>query len=275
MAASVKSRLLARARSQHEDFSYLLTRFVLERLLYRLSVSTYAESFVLKGALLFTLWSDQPHRATKDLDLLGHGAPDAARLESIFREICEVAVGDDGISFVAETVHAAPIREEALYDGIRLTLEARLGTARVPLQVDVGFGDAAVAGPERQELPSLLGLPTPKLRTYSMEFVIAEKLHAMVDLGMGNSRMKDFFDIWYLAHHFEFNGAALTEAIVATFERRRTPVPQALPLALTESFAADALKRTQWTALTNRARTSAEVPGLASSWRLLPPSCSQ
>lgn len=173
MAASVKTRLMGVARERKEDFNFLLTRYVLERLCYRLALSPHADAFLLKGAMLFTVWSQRPHRATKDIDLLGSGSPDVGRLEAIFREVCEVAVVDDGLVFLPSTVHAEPIREEAIYDGIRVTFEARLGSARVPVQVDVGFGDATSPPPELVEIPPLLDLPPPRLMGYRRELVVA------------------------------------------------------------------------------------------------------
>lgn len=262
MAASVKARLMGVARDRGEDFNFLLTRYVLERLLYRLAQSQHAATFLLKGAMLFTVWSQRPHRATKDIDLLGHGNPDPTRLEAIFRDVCDAQVPDDGLVFLASTVHAEPIREEAVYDGIRVTFEARLGTAKIPVQVDVGFGDATTPPPDRVEIPPLLDLPPPVLQGYRRELVVAEKFHAMVDLGMANSRMKDFFDIWFLSQRFSFDGAILASAIKATFERRRTAVPTTLPLALTSTFAQDATKVAQWSAFTKRTRVEPPVPSL-------------
>jgi hypothetical protein len=196
VAHSVKVRLLQRAREDGEDFNSLLIRYVLERLLHRLGASYHAAEFVLKGALLFVAWSARPHRATKDLDLLGSGAPEPARLATIFRDICQVSTVDDGVTFLAETIVAEPIRENAIYDGIRLRFTALVGTAEIPVQVDVGFGDATTPEPQPMVLPVLLDFPAPKLRAYARESTIAEKLHALVELGLGNSRMKDFYDLW-------------------------------------------------------------------------------
>jgi hypothetical protein len=262
MAASVKARLMSVARERKEDFNFLLNRYVLERLLYRLTQSPHAGTFLLKGAMLFTVWSQRPHRATKDIDLLGYGSPDVGRLEAIFREVCAVAVQDDGLVFVAATVKAEPIREEAVYDGIRVTFEAKLGSAKVPVQVDVGFGDATTPPPELVEIPPLLDLPPAVLQGYRRELVVAEKFHAMVDLGIANSRMKDFFDIWFLSRQFSFDGPTLAAAITATFEHRKTPLVTNLPLALTETFSQDAGKISQWTAFIKRARIDSSAQSL-------------
>ena len=221
LPASVRSRLLALAKSRGEDFTFVLMRYGLERLLFRLGRSAHAHEFVLKGAMLFPLWSGNPHRSTKDLDLLGFGSPDASRLVRVFREVVAIPV-PDGIEFLPETVKAVPIREDAIYDGIRVTLEALLTAARMHLQVDVGFRDAVVPAPLETSYPTMLDVPAPVLRAYPREAVIAEKLHAMVDLGLANSRMKDFFDLWFLASNFSFDGGTLGESVRSTFGRRAT-----------------------------------------------------
>ncbi len=262
VAHSVKARLLQRAREAGEDFNALLVRYVIERLLYRLGASAHAGEFVLKGAVLFVIWSARPHRATKDLDLLGSGTPDPARLAEIFREVCRVAVPDDGITFLGDTIVAESIREEALYDGIRLRFLATLGTAEIPVQVDVGFGDTTVPEPRETELPVLLDLPPPKLKVYARELTIAEKLHALVELGLANSRMKDFYDLWFLSTEYAFDGQVLVDAVRATFERRQTELPKAIPTGLTDEFATDDTKVAQWAAFVRRARLQKEAPPL-------------
>jgi hypothetical protein len=262
VAASVKARLLRRARDDGEDFNSLLVRYVLERLLYRLGASEHAGEFVLKGAVLFVVWSTRPHRATKDLDLLGSGTPEAARLAGIFRRVCQVAAVDDGVTFLDETIVAEPIREDAVYDGIRLRFIAQLGTAEIPVQVDVGFGDATTPEPQPMVLPVLLDFPPPRLRAYARESTIAEKFHAMVELGLGNSRMKDFYDLWFLSTEYSFDGKILANAVRATFERRQTALPATTPAGLSDEFATDSLKLTQWAAFLRRARLRKEAPPL-------------
>jgi predicted nucleotidyltransferase component of viral defense system len=261
-AASVRQRLLNLAKERGEEFNFVLLRYGLERLLFRLGESRHAGTFVLKGAMLFPLWSGSPHRATKDMDLLGSGAPDIARFVAIFRDVAAAEV-DDGVTFLPGTVAGAAIREEAIYDGIRITLDGRLGVARIPVQVDVGFGDAVTPPPVEKSYPVLLAdMPVPRLRVYARETAIAEKVEAMVTLGLGNSRMKDFFDIWYLARTFEFDEAPLREAIQATFTRRQTPLPVEMPVALTTTFANDPAKATQWRAFIGRSRAIGTAPAL-------------
>jgi hypothetical protein len=180
--------------------------------------------------MLFTVWAGHPHRATHDIDLLGAGPPDVERLAKIFREICDVGVEDDGVIFDARSVTATRIKEGANYEGVRVQLRGKLGSAVLNLQVDIGFGDAVTPAPVAADFPVLLDSPSPRLRIYPRETVAAEKLEAMVQLGIANSRMKDFFDMRFLAGSFEFDGALLTMAIAATFKRRGTPGNEACQL---------------------------------------------
>jgi hypothetical protein len=248
--ASVRARLLNKAKAEQQDFNLVLTRYALERLLYRLSRSRHAERFLLKGALLFDLWFDIPHRSTRDADLLGLGPAELPALETVFRELCAVTVDpDDGIRFQADTVRAEEIRKDANYGGIRLTLVGLLASARCPVQVDVGFGDAVTPAPELVDYPTMLPeLPGPRLRAYPRYTVVAEKLEALVLLGIANSRMKDYFDLWVLARYSDLDGETLRQAIRATFQRRATPIPEGVPFGLTEGFAEDPQKQTQWRA---------------------------
>lgn len=256
-SASVLARLLNRSRSTGENYNLLLSRFVIERLLYRLSISEHANNFVLKGALLFALWYDAPHRPTKDADLLGFGASDAQTLQETFSAICAIEV-DDGVQYDATEMRTAPIREDNDYGGLRLNIAAFIGVARLSVQVDVGFGDAIVPAPETVAYPVLLDdLPAPSLRSYPIYTVIAEKLHAMVVLGMSNSRMKDFFDLAVIASRSDLDGQMMVDALRATFERRKTPLPTTHPVALTREFSSDQNKAVQWRALQSKARLPA------------------
>ena len=233
-AASVLARLLNRSRSTGENYNLLLSRFVIERLLFRLSVSPHAGNFVLKGALLFALWYDTPHRATKDADLLGFGADDAETLRATFTAIGAIDA-DDGVRYDSANMKIAPIREDNVYGGMRLTILAFVGSARLPVQVDIGFGDAITPAPEFVTYPTLLdGMEAPRLRAYPVYTVIAEKFHAMVELGIDNSRMKDFFDLAVIARTSEIDGGVLVQALRATFARRGTKLPSSVDvLAIT------------------------------------------
>ncbi|CAN7676156.1 nucleotidyl transferase AbiEii/AbiGii toxin family protein [Variovorax paradoxus] len=213
LAASVRARLKQRADATRQDFNLTLTRYGLERLLYRLSVSPHAANYLLKGALLFSLWYDQPHRPTRDADLLGFGPDDVDTAVSAFREICQIEV-DDGIAFDAASVRGSVIRKEAGYGGVRIDLLAKLDGARLALQVDIGFGDAVTPAPEPVSYPVLLeDLSAPQLGAYPKYTVVAEKFHAVCLLGMGNTRMKDYFDLWVLLTDGALEAAELRRAI--------------------------------------------------------------
>ncbi len=212
LARSVQTRLVHRAHALEIDPNVVLARYASERLLYRLSRSPHAERFVLKGALMLLVWLGETIRPTRDTDLLGFGATDAESLRRTFADLCVLPVEADGIEFDAGTIRVAPIRREDLYGGQRITLVSHLGSARLPVQVDVGVGDAVFPEPQQIEYPSLLDLPRPKLRAYRPESSIAEKLHAMIELGSKNSRMRDFFDVYALAAAKTFDGAVLAGA---------------------------------------------------------------
>jgi predicted nucleotidyltransferase component of viral defense system len=260
LPASIRQRLLDLARQRGEDFQAILDRYAVERLLYRLSISDQRNEFLLKGALLFAVWFDAPHRPTRDADLLGFGEPDAARLADSVGRLCTIAA-DDAITYDATTITVQEIREHASYPGLRVNLRAALDNARCNVQLDVGFGDAVTPAPVEAEYPSLLAdLPSPRLRVYPRETVYAEKLEAIAHLGIANSRMKDYFDLLALAREDAMDATTLARAIAATFERRSTPLPEAMPLGLTPEFARDAGKRQQWNAFLNRNRL--EAPAL-------------
>ena len=255
LAASVRAKLQNIKEKTGEDFQLLLMRFGAERLLYRLSISPHQDKFLLKGAALFNVWFNEPHRPTKDIDLLGKGENNIPTIEEIFREICQIE-SPDGLEFPLETLRGSLIREEEVYQGVRITLTAMLAKARIPLQIDVGFGDAVTPKPKTETLPTLLDLPAPKLKLYPKETVVAEKFNAMVKLGIGNSRMKDFWDVNYLIEKFEFDGKVLQKAITATFKNRQTDFPTELPLALTDEFATNPAIVLRWKGFIKRNKIS-------------------
>ena len=246
IAASVRARLRNVAAKRNQPLELLLTRYVLERLLYRLSTTEHRKRFVLKGAMLMRMWFDTPFRPTRDLDLLGFGDPDPEAILFIFRGLCSIQL-DDGVEFDTQGLRINRIREDNEYGGLRLKTIATLAGARVPITIDVGFGDAVEPEIADVELPVLLDLPSPRLYAYPRETVIAEKFQAMVYLGRANSRMKDFYDIWLLSLAYEFEGESLSRAIAATFTRRKTSIPSECPDALTAAFAEDPVKQQQWT----------------------------
>jgi hypothetical protein len=208
--------------------------------------------FVLKGAMLFSAWSNSPHRSTRDIDFLGFGEASAERLARVFRTVCSIEVPDDGVRFRPDSVRVEEIREVQEYGGFRINLEGELNGARVPVQVDVGFGDAVTPATQEIEYPTILPLPAPRIRAYPPETVVAEKVQAMVALGMANSRMKDLYDLLVMSRQFPFRGTVLSAAVRATFDRRGTPIPAEVPIVLTEEFAADPMKKTQWRAFLGR-----------------------
>lgn len=252
---SAFQRLLSYARTRGEDFNLLLFRYGVERLLYRLSISSDADKFILKGASLFLVWTGQSYRVTKDADLLGPSPANIEYIANIFRDLCKAKTEDsDDIKFMPDTVRAIPIREEQAYGGIRVTLMGILHQARIPVQVDIGFGDAVTPEPERIEFPTLLDDPSPQLLAYPRYTMVAEKFETMVRLGMANSRMKDFYDLWLMSRLFEFEGQTLCDAIRNTFRRRSTPLPGGLPMAFTQEFRKDAQKQTQWQAFVRKSK---------------------
>jgi len=249
--ASVRARLLNLAKETGSDFQSTLVSYAVERLLYRLGESAYRDQLVLKGAQLFRIWMGELHRPTRDLDLLGSGSPGLEVVVAMIREVAPHPVAD-GITFDESTITASRIREDAEYEGVRVTLSAHLAGARIPLQVDIGFGDAVTPAAALTEYPALLGTLPPRILTYPAETVVAEKYHAMVVLDIQNSRMKDFYDVWFLARSRSFEPNELAAAIHATFERRQTALPAFPPFALTGGFLANPEKQQQWAAFLNR-----------------------
>lgn len=260
ITASVRQRLLNIIRETGDDPSLVWTRYTTERLLYRLSVSEYAGDFILKGAMLFMVWTGQLYRPTVDMDFLGYGEESSERLAAVFRNVCGIDVKPDGLVFDINTVEVTPIREEQEYQGQRITLTAFLGKARIPVQVDVGFGDVVTPKAKNISYPTLLDFPAPSIRACPRETVVAEKFQAMVILGIANSRMKDFYDLYVLARDFTFDGNTLVRAIKATFKRRKTDIPIDPPLALTDEFGRDEVKSVQWNAFVRKSGLDEGVP---------------
>lgn len=268
LGASIRARLKQRADATSQDFNLLLTHYGLERLLYRLSISAHAPDFLLKGALLFSLWYEQPHRPTRDADLLGFGADDVNSAVAAFREICSIAV-QDAIEFDPASVKGTEIRGQAVYGGVRIFIAATLDGARIALQVDIGFGDAVTPGPVSISYPVLLDdLPAPQLRAYPKHTVVAEKFHALCLLGMANTRLKDYFDLWLLLSDGRLDPLELRGAVTATFARRKMPMPIAMPVGLSEAFSTDTSKRLQWNAFLKKNRLDAmELPNVVARLR--------
>jgi predicted nucleotidyltransferase component of viral defense system len=263
LAASVRQKLLNISKQNGETFDLVLTRYALERILYRLGKSQYHNQFLLKGAMLFAIWGGAAHRPTRDIDLLGFGSSELPQLQKIFQSICLESVEPDGLEFLPDTMSVAEIREDQEYQGVRVLFDARLENAVIRIQIDIGYGDAVTPAPEEITYPTLLDFTAPKLRAYPIYTVVAEKFQAMIWLGIANSRMKDFYDIWVIMQKFSFEGEILAKAIEATFTRRNTKIPTEAPLALTDAFANDAGRQTQWKAFLRRNALSADNLNLA------------
>jgi len=246
LPASIHDRLAKQARTSGRPLNELLQYYAIERFLYRLAYSHYADQFILKGALLFRIWGLPTYRPTRDIDLLGYTSNEVESLVAIVRELCMLVVPEDGIRFGPDSVKGERIKEDADYKGVRLRIVGFLGRTRLNLQMDVGFGDVVSPAPVVKSYPTILSMPAPELRSYPPESVVAEKLQATIYLGSANSRMKDFYDLWMLSENFEFDGEALQEAIRRTFEHRETDIPENEPIGFTEKFADE--KHAQWIA---------------------------
>lgn len=259
---SVRQKLLNIANAKGLDYNIVLIWYGLERFLYRLSKSDYRNHFILKGAMLFSVWAKQPLRPTKDLDLMAYGNASENCLREIFVDVCHTKVEDDGLVFDEASIGIHPIREDQEYAGQRIKLLAKMGNAKIKLQIDIGFGDAITPEPSVINYPTLLGSQPISLKAYPKETVVAEKLNAMVVLGIANSRMKDFFDIWMMSRQLDFDGPTLSKAIMATFERRQTRIPDELPLAFSEDFIENAAIRQRWTHFISKFKLSEDIPQL-------------
>jgi len=257
LGASVRQRLLNQARSQGRPFQELLQYFAMERFLYRLTKSPFADRFVLKGALLLTAWRAPVARPTMDIDLAGKTNNELEDIRWLVGEVCEFATEPDGIDFTAASIEVQRIKEDAEYDGVRVRFSGTLAKARIPMQIDIGFGDVIVPGPIEIEYPAMLEFPPPVLMAYPKETVVAEKLEALTVLGLLNSRIKDYYDLALLARLYPFDGDVLAEAIGSTFRHRGTAI-DATPVGLTEAFSADPARAVQWRAFVRRSRFESE-----------------
>lgn len=258
-AQSVRQKLLNYANENNDDFQMILTRYGLERLLTRIADSKYREVFILKGAMLFQIWSETKHRATRDVDFMSFGNNDIDKIKETFRNICRIEIPEDGMIFDIENISAGKIKADQKYEGVRIQIPALLERTRIAIRVDVGFGDAIVPEAKEYELPTLLDFPQPLIRTYPQETVIAEKFQALVDLGFTNSRLKDFYDLYFLTTNFEYDKKILIKAIETTFKNRQTEIPKQIPIGLTEEFSKDKDKMLQWKSFLKKTNVSEEI----------------
>ncbi len=252
LTTSVRQRLLNIRNDTGADYNALLTQYAIERFLYRLSMSNLSDQFVLKGAMLFRVWSGTLHRPTKDLDLLSHVDSSPEAVAATVRQLISTVVADDGMIFDPSTIDSQEIREEQEYDGVRVFLTAYLGTARIPMQIDIGFGDAVTPEAEVKPYPTLLDMDAPNLRMYPPVTVVAEKVEAAVTLGMANSRMKDYYDLFVLLRDYDLTEENLAAAMAATFRRRQTLIPEDVPIGFSESFSKDERVIKRWSEFIRR-----------------------
>jgi hypothetical protein len=257
-AHSIYQKLMDQSKENGADFNHTLSRYGIERLLYRLSLSQYSQKFILKGASLFLVWLGETFRVTRDVDLLGYGNPSLESMKTIFTEIITIPCQSDGIVFTVESLKVESIREANEYDGVRITLVAQLYNAKIPIQIDVGFGDAITPESETIHFPTLMKSDSVVLQAYPKYTLLAEKIEAMCKLGIANSRLKDFHDICLLSRLFEFDGQTLKNAMTNTFNRRNTPIPSQKPTALTPLFYKDLSKISQWKAFIRKAKSIEE-----------------
>jgi hypothetical protein len=263
LAKQARRHLDRLAKERGVEPQRLHSEYAVERLLYRLGISVHAGDFVLKGATVLRLWTPSASRATWDLDLLGRGSSAMGDVLARLRAVAAVEA-QDGIVFSVESMNAEEIRAADEYGGVRVRGIAQLGPARIPIQVDVGFGDAVLPPPEFAELEALAKEPPPRVLVYPKKVVVAEKLEAVASLGMLSSRMKDFYDLDLLARSCEFDGERLLAAVRATFARRGTPLPEDLPVALRNESLALPERAAQWRAFAKRSRLPApDVAALA------------
>jgi hypothetical protein len=257
-AESIRHRIRNELRARGEDVGIGLQRYAVERFLYRLGRSRHRERFILKGGMLFAIWG-RTYRPTRDVDFTGYGSPEAEDVTRAIREICATPDDVDQLVFETDAITVESIRDGSEYSGLRIGLRARLGSSGIPLQIDIGFGNAIVPGPEETEIRTILGDPQPRILAYPRESAVAEKLHAMVTLGERNSRYKDFYDLHAIATGFAFERDALRHAVRATFERRATPVSESTPAALSNAFYSSEGRAVQWRAYL-RNKNLSEVP---------------
>jgi hypothetical protein len=261
-AASVRERLFFHAKQRGQDYQRILTRYAIERLLFRIGQTDAVERFVLKGAMLFATWPEHVYRSTGDVDLLGRGASDPNTITEIFARICEVEVPADGIVFDPASLTITALREAEKYPGLRLTVKGQLAGALIHVQVDIGFGDYVYPSPKRQIFPCLLtDLPAPELLMYPREAVVAEKFEAMIRYGETNGRLKDFYDVWVATRAFSFDLSTVVESVAGTLRRRETALPTEMPIGLTEAFATIAERR--WSGFLRRNPPTLPPPPLA------------
>ena len=245
---SVRAQLQNKAKETNRPFSEVLQYYGMERFLYRFSRSKYANKFILKGALMFTVWQVPERRTTLDIDLSARYDNEIKAIEKVIRDVCEIAVTPDGLVFNSATVKGHKIKEGADYEGVRVKFRGFLERSRIVMQVDMGFGDTIYPKPRKIDYPVILDLPKPRLKGYPPESVLSEKFEAMIKLGLLNSRMKDFFDVWSLIRQFNFDGLDLVKSLKGTFKQRKTALPKDKPFFADEIYDEKSDRQILWKA---------------------------
>lgn len=245
-AASIRQKLLNHAKANKQDFQRTIDGYATECILDRLAHSTYIDRFLLKGALLFTVWKGLGKRPTRDIDLMGKGNNELDAMVRIFKDIVAVEIKDDCVIFSPDSIEGLRIKEDDEYEGVRILVEGSIGGATFKIQIDIGFGDSVTPSPVYAAFPRMLDMQSFSLFMYPPETVFAEKLDAIVSRGILNSRMKDYYDLWILIRDGLVQANPVRQAVMNTFERRRTPVPISCPVGLSLEFVQDATKISQW-----------------------------
>ncbi len=258
--SSIRAKLLNLSRKVNQPYQMLLTRYIQERFLYRLSASEYRDRFLLKGGALLYAFDRFDARPTLDIDFLGERiSSDIAHIKSVFSQISSIECVEDGVVFDSSTIEAVEITQNNQYQGVRIRITARLDSVRQGISMDIGFGDVVTPDAQILEYPLLIDdLPSALIRAYSLETVVAEKFQAMVALGESNSRMKDFFDVYRILSNYDLDEGLLGEAIRTTFTNRHTPHEESHPL-FDMSFADDARRIAYWRAFLARIKWKEEV----------------
>ncbi len=256
ISASIRQRLLNLSVTSNRQFDEILGYYSMERFLYRLSQSNYQDKFILKGALMFAVWDLSYSRATRDIDLLGYTKNTPENVNKIIKEICSIENDEDGIKFIIDSITSKAIKKDSEYSGVRSTFFAEIAKAKVRIQIDIGFNDIVHPKPISVQYPTLLGMISPEIYSYTPETLIAEKVHAIFYHAVKNSRIKDYFDVWYLSHQFEFDGQELTAAIHKTFAKRETNLPKINDYLLSKEYENDSIKQKQWTAFIKKNKLS-------------------
>lgn len=242
---SIYSRLKNVARQRKRPVQEVFKYYAMERFLYRLSISSHQRAFYLKGGLMLIVWDPMSHRATVDIDLLAKTLNSIENLQKIINEVCAVEVVPDGVKFDLDTLKLSKSQLGAEYHGISASFSAQLFTAKLPMRIDFGFSDTILPQPAVVKYPTLLNLPAPELMGYTPQTSIAEKFESIIRLGLANTRMKDFYDIWLLIHQFDFDHKELNEIIRRVIKNRGTFV-ESPPVAFLESFYNNPIKKDKW-----------------------------